>query len=228
MLRVIILTLGLILLLGSSYILADEKPNISKIADQPKLSKKLPNETQLDKLRELGDDVKIEWNRENGTPLFLYGSLAKSTNGITAERASNNFLDEHKALFKLEIPEKDLKIHSLETDQIGYTHVKYDQYIDDVPIWGSQLGIHINPGREVYAVSGNYHPSIDMSTMPSIADSQAMTIAIKDFNINDPRQVDGRAKLVVFPWKDEYHLCWHIQQNVRRYILAIFYRCTFR
>jgi bacillolysin len=190
---------------------AAERPQSVKVADDPVLSNKIPSDAQLGALKSLGRDVKIDWNKENATPIFLYGNLSSTKSASSTEAAAIQFLSANSVLFKLKNPTSELKVHSQEGDELGYTHIKYDQQVNGVPVWGSQLGVHINSSGEIYCVSGNHHPTIEISTAPAVLEQNAKQVAMDDLKKAENRPIDSRATLVVFPWKEKYYLCWNVE-----------------
>jgi len=59
-------------------------------------------------------------------------------------------------------------------------------------------------------VNGFYRMGIDLDTVPAITSSNAISISLSDlsdfFGPADPQEPE----LVIFPWNDEYFLCWHL------------------
>lgn len=190
---------------------AAERPQSVKVADDSVLSNKIPSEAQLEVLKSLGKDVKVDWSKENATPIFLYGNLGSTKSASSAEAAALQFMSVNAPLFKLKDPTKELKVHSQEGDELGYTHVKYDQQVNSVPVWGSQLGVHIDKEGQIYCVSGNYHPTIEISTAPVVMEYNAKQVAMDDLKRTENRPTDSRATLVVYPWNEKYYLCWNVE-----------------
>ncbi len=190
---------------------AAERPNSVKITDDPILIKKLPSEAQMAALKSLGEDVKVDWDKENATPMFLRGNLSTIKNSSSAEAAAVQFLSLNSVLFKLKNPTLELKLFVQEGDELGYIHLKYDQQVNGIPLWGSQMVVHINPKGEIYCVSGNYHPTIEISTSPNLSEAAAQQTAENDLSKKEARAVDSRATLVVFPWNEKYYLCWNVE-----------------
>ena len=54
------------------------------------------------------------------------------------------FLDYYKAFFKLGAPRLDLKIQSIQSDALGSTHVRFQQMLGLIPVWGKTIRIHFN------------------------------------------------------------------------------------
>ena len=68
---------------------------------------------------------------------------------------------ERAALSKSSTPAegRDLQIAKTDTDSIGMTHVRLDQFYRGLKVFGAQLVVHMN-GRGITAVNGNYVPEI--------------------------------------------------------------------
>jgi Zn-dependent metalloprotease len=190
---------------------AAERPQSVKVANDPVLSNKIPSEAQLGALKSLGKDVKVDWNKENATPIFLYGNLNSTKSASSAEAAAIQFMSANSVLFKLKNPMNELEMHSQDGDELGYTHIKYDQQVNGVPVWGSQLGVHINNGGQIYCVSGDYHPTIEIATSPAVLEQNAKQVAMDDLKKTEKRPIDSKGTLVVFPWQGGYLLCWNVE-----------------
>ena len=125
-------------------------------------------------------DLQVAWSEFNPTPAFLTGELTKNDyikNFSSPESASKNFLEENKTIFNLVSPSNELKLHKSETDKIGMTHVKLQQYYNDLRIIGSQIIVHFNQQGAISSVNGSYIPTPQISTTPAISEEKSTLIA---------------------------------------------------
>lgn len=65
-----------------------------------------------------------------------------------------------------------------ENDDIGFTHYRYQQIYNGIPVMGSEFMLHEKSGKLVSA-NGNYYDSLIIGTIPSITKEKAIDIAIK-------------------------------------------------
>ncbi|HEX8281476.1 MAG TPA: M4 family metallopeptidase, partial [Chthoniobacterales bacterium] len=71
----------------------------------------------------------------------------------------------------------DLRAERTQTDDLGYTHVRLNQFHNGVKVFGAQLIVHMN-GEGITAVNGNYVPEIAVSTTPALSAEAASNAAL--------------------------------------------------
>ena len=144
--------------------------------------------TQMDAVENLHNkvpDLRVAWNEFNPTPTFLTGELTKNDylkSFPTPESASINFLVNNKTIFNIVTPSNEFKLHNVESDKIGMTHVKLQQYYDGLRIIGSQIIVHYNQKGAISSVNGRYIPTPEISTIPPISKEESKLIASQSYN----------------------------------------------
>jgi Zn-dependent metalloprotease len=58
------------------------------------------------------------------------------------------------------------------------THVRLQQRIDGIEVYGGELGVHFD-GTDVYAIHGTLAISIDIGLIPGISESKALQTALR-------------------------------------------------
>ena len=72
--------------------------------------------------------------------------------------------------------------YSNEKDQLGFTHVRFKQYINDLPIEGTMMIAHVKGGRLV-SVNGDYYSAVNPNTnVISVSQDAALLTALKKVN----------------------------------------------
>ena len=127
----------------------------------------------------LSTKLKTEWNKENSTPAFIGGGLTLAGYSTSVNKATDGirFLSDNKELFGLNNPGQELSVKSAFTDDLSMTHVKYDQIINGIKIFPSQLIVHFNSDGSIESVNGNYIPTPVINTTPKLSGSSAVSIA---------------------------------------------------
>lgn len=138
----------------------------------------------------------VRLDARNETVIFLRGeNLSESLESdkafaelrdkeLSAEIAMA-FLAAHHRLFKLDNPFRELKTESVTTDDLGYTHVKFQQMVDAIPILNAEIIVHLNRWHQVNTVNGSYIPTPSgLDTTPALSreaveDRVAATVADK-------------------------------------------------
>ncbi len=126
-------------------------------------------------------DVRIHFDRGNGTPVFLrfrqpIGVLAQAASQKDeGEANARRFLRAQRELFKLEQPDRELKLLRKERDAAGNEHLHFQQQWQGVPLWGKQLSVHLDTRKRVYLVNGRYEPSPKgMEVVPSLTKEESV------------------------------------------------------
>lgn len=176
----------------------------------------LPINTQLEK-------SSVVYNKSNGLPIFIESSAAasnaarKSFDG-NVEQACFQYLNELKPLLQLENPAQDFRISSQETDAQNKTHFRLEQLHHSVPIYGSEVLVHINELGNGETFNGRYEKiPVSISTDPAFSGERAIEIANtklnpKKLSFTSPIPLDEpSAKLYVYP---------HQQKGITSYVLA--------
>jgi len=66
---------------------------------------------------------------------------------------ANKFL---KGKFNLENAEQNFKTMKVKTDEFGYTHVKMQQMVDGMPVFGNEYIVHFDNEKNVYTTNGTF------------------------------------------------------------------------
>jgi Zn-dependent metalloprotease len=70
-----------------------------------------------------------------------------------------------------------LKLTSVESDDLGYKHYRYQQIFGGVPLQGAVYLAHTRNGF-VESMNGTYYSNFDFPTVPSLSESQALQAAL--------------------------------------------------
>jgi bacillolysin/thermolysin len=126
--------------------------------------------------------ARVVFDPKNGTPTLIKvkaieknGRRALSSSTPPSEAAARRFLRTHSRLLKLHDPEGELALAEAWTDAQGGRHYRYRQMIDNIPIYGKQLLVHVDGGGNVYLANGRFEPTPrSLSTDPAIEPSEAL------------------------------------------------------
>ncbi|MDV3427496.1 MAG: M4 family metallopeptidase [Bacillota bacterium] len=90
------------------------------------------------------------------TPDFIQGKLSgkltKDMNGVY------KFFNDNKIKFGVEKAESEFIELTSKYDSLGYKHIKTQQVVDGIPVYGSEYIVHFNKNGEIYAVNGSFNP----------------------------------------------------------------------
>jgi len=71
---------------------------------------------------------------------------------------ATTFLQAYKTTLQIQNPVNEFKELTSTPDKQGNTHIKLQQYWNDLPVWNSEVVVHAN-AKGVYAFNGRYYPS---------------------------------------------------------------------
>jgi len=146
---------------GQNYVQHDSKKGINRLEKQ--LNRKL----------------NTVWSNWNTTPVFVGGKLTEPgyINASDVNSGCFSFFKENTDLFGISEPEKELKNISVLRDNLSMTHIKYQQQIDNIPIYQGQLVVHLNTDGSIESVNGRYYPTPIVKSIPAISNMAAISIA---------------------------------------------------
>jgi Zn-dependent metalloprotease len=125
-----------------------------------------------------------------GTPRMIKGShLAADLESSAAYSAALRgedfgemarlFLAHRSDLFKLADPKTDLRLMDVQPDSLGHHHAKFQQVVDNIPVWQKTLSVHFDPQDRLYRVDGDYLPTpLEVDTQPILSEVQARAKAL--------------------------------------------------
>ncbi|NTU77893.1 MAG: peptidase M4 family protein [Chloroflexales bacterium] len=122
------------------------------------------------------------------------------------EAIARGFLDQNRALFGLRSAADELRLLRHEPDpQLGFSHIRLDQVYKDLPVFGRQLVVHLDPQQQIVAVSGQLQPDVEVPTTPAISAEQAMATALADLKLQQLLPFE-LAKIAIYPEPADTHL----------------------
>lgn len=158
-----------------------------------------------------GDEIKLYRENQDGIPVYVEGNLSadKAAPGTEFETALR-FFAENRGAYKMSSPEDELTTRKIQYDNVGKTHVRIDQIYQGLPVIGGELIAHFDRDMSLRTVNGTYYPEIGIDTKPAILSREAVEFASTDLRTFFGSGEPDEPELVVFPWQDEYYLCWRM------------------
>jgi Zn-dependent metalloprotease len=123
------------------------------------------------------EDTSIRYG-SNGTPTYIKGSNLSSFLDNDPDfmmlkkkdlyvEISYEFLQGWNKLFKINNPRKEFTAIDVKIDDLNYKHIRFQQVMENIPIWGRELSIHLNGKNQVYLVQGHSEPTL--KNVPAVA-----------------------------------------------------------
>ena len=144
-------------------------------------------------------------------PTYVEGRLLTDKAVSGAEFATAlKYFEINKNAYRMESPTEELTLRRIDTDKMGLTHVRIDQVYEGLPVIGGNLIAHFTKSKELKTVNGYFFNDIALDITAQISAGTAVVTASEDLKsfFGDGEASDP--ELVVFPWEDEYYLCWRM------------------
>jgi thermolysin len=159
-------------------------------------------------LKKIDPDSQIRWSKTRGTPNRLRGRFTEPQDE-KPERISLQFLSANKDLYKLQAPNKELLIKNIVSDRSGSTHVKYQQIYKDIPVFGSELIVHLDADNVVKGTNGKFTEGLAINVKPTISAKDARSAILKHNRQN--KAISGKKPmLMILVHKGKPCLVWHL------------------
>ncbi|MBZ9623084.1 M4 family metallopeptidase [Clostridium sp. FP2] len=128
----------------------------------------------------------------------LSKQLSKDMKGVQQFFKENNY--------GIEDPVNELKELKSSDDKLGFKHIKTQQMVKGIPIYGNEYIVHFNQNGEVYAINGKYDvnaKNVKINKAPFIGQKKALEIAKAQVKF-DELETDPTIKLFYYNVNDEY------------------------
>ncbi len=136
-----------------------------------------------------------------------------------AASAGTQFLKEYAKYFGSADYKKELKLQKQSLDLLGTTHLVYQQYYKNIPVFGGQMLVHMANDFGIKSASGKFLPKVSVNTKPIINKTKATQAALADAKrrgLQSPNIVSADLavynKRVLNPkGENKYYLTWQIE-----------------
>ena len=164
--------------------------------------------------------LKIYWDEENRTPIFLSGmNLKPISRTLTSAKLAPNVLDnlsmdflhENRFLLRIENPREEFKQVSYSKDDLGMKHLRYQQMYKGIEVWGCDIYVHLNGDNSLSSFNGRYLPTPSRlnDITSSITKEQAIQVTKDHLSSPQTEWQVLETKLVIYHAQDKVaHLTW--------------------
>jgi Zn-dependent metalloprotease len=119
------------------------------------------------------------------------GDLYPKVGGSSEEAKAREFVREFGPLLGASGADADLVETSSATDELGSTHVTYEQRHNGLPVFGGVVKAHLDESGNLTAVNGTIVPDIEVDTSPRLDASAAAARAIAAVAADPPEDASG-------------------------------------
>ncbi|WP_066307511.1 M4 family metallopeptidase [Bacillus sp. FJAT-29814] len=156
-----------------------------------------------------------KWNAKASVPVFVKERHAEKFSSSNTSNALN-YLKKNQDKTGFKDPEKNLKVKNVQKDELGMTHVRFDQSINGVKVEGSEIIVHFNENNEVTAVNGRVNQTVAdtaVDTTASLSSDAALKKALSAVNAPEELTYEPTSELVVYPFEGENHTAYKVNVN---------------
>jgi bacillolysin len=131
-----------------------------------------------------------------GIPTFIRGNLGTTDTSLVALRAGDALAPALRGIAPVfGLRAEDLQVRSTRTDDLGFTHVRYDQVRKGIPVVGGELILHVNTRGQVYAANGTARGAQEPVTLSRLSSQAAVDAALAG---TDTLKAQGEPRVVYF------------------------------
>ncbi len=151
-----------------------------------------------------------------GTPRQIKGTVlqqahvgAGSDSPLTTART---FLHTYCDLLRLEDPNAELVLFHRHTDELGRTHLRFRQQHQGVPVWPTDIIVHLSPEGHVDVVNGAFVPTPEeLRTTPLLDEATAVEYARTGLTDGAEAEVTTSELIIYAPGDTPPRLAWKLE-----------------
>jgi thermolysin len=157
-----------------------------------------------------GQDILIYSEHPSGIPEFVSGTLSKSSQNGAEIATVMNYFEENRSVYRMKQPSSELDLKRIDEDQLGMTHLRFQQTYKGVRVFGRDMIAHFSDDGVLKTVNGFYEAGLELEVLPTVSAEMAVDEARDDLIGFFARGTPGEPELVIFPWDGNIYLSWRL------------------
>lgn len=156
-----------------------------------------------------------KWNAKASVPVFVKERQAEKFSSSNTSNALS-YLKKNQDKTGVKDPEKNLKVKNVQKDELGMTHVRFDQSINGVKVEGAEVIVHFNENNEITSVNGRVNQTITdaaVDTKATLSSDSALKKALSAVNAPEELTYEPTSELVVYPFEGENVTAYKVNVN---------------
>jgi thermolysin len=105
----------------------------------------------------------------------------------------------------------ELVIKDIIFDDVNYSHVKFRQTVDNIPVWGGEAIVHLRGDKSLFAVTDELLSDISVNTEPNFSEKQIYQTALGMYRGSLFLTADPQIDMWIFRGTDRDHLVYRVQ-----------------
>lgn len=155
-----------------------------------------------------GNNWTLRWNSETGTPAAIYDHETIPYSG-TAEEIARDFLSDNRSIFKMSVSLDELVVKKI-IESSGLTHVRFNQTYQGIDVHSGEYFVHFDSQGRIYMANGRYFPNLSLSVSPTITNTEAISYAVTNLDIDGTTIDSSFTELVIYPTNGQAILAWKV------------------
>lgn len=108
-------------------------------------------------------------------------------------------------------PKIKFSIRRTETDKQHAHAVRIQEIFSEIPVYGTELIVHVDPYDRIVRLKGNVIPSVEVNTTPTITKDKAIEIALNDAGKDAKLSSNISPRIEIYPSKNKHYLAWRLR-----------------
>jgi len=134
----------------------------------------LKQQVAYQSMKAASPDMQVWLRKDGGAPRHLKGRLMEARSGSRSESA-REFLRRSRDLLLVEDPDREFSPVREEIDQLGRSHIRFRQSYRGIPVWPSEIIVHLDADGVVDVFDGSSIPTpADLTTQPAVGAGEAL------------------------------------------------------
>ena len=105
----------------------------------------------------------------------------------------------------------DLKVEKVEIDNLQMAHTRFQQTVDDIPVWEGEAIVHLNSDGSLFTITDNLKESITVDTKPNLSADDAVRIADSLYEGTAKQSDKPKVKLWIYRGKNRDYLVYRVE-----------------
>ncbi len=166
-------------------------------------------------------DVSVWLRPSVGTPMQMNADvLTRAQRSFLSGTADHQataqaFLQANRDLLRLEDPPAELELTRSHTDELGRTHLRFDQIYDGLAVWPAELIVHLDPNGHVDLLNGAFVPTPQgIETVPVLDEAAATESARTAVPDGAAAEVAASELIIYAPGNTPPRLAWKLELDI--------------
>jgi Zn-dependent metalloprotease/PKD repeat protein len=169
--------------------------------------------------------VRLKVTKSKGkTPALIEGRVQMS-DALNLEQKTFAYMEAAKRLMYIQNPSKEFVFLSQQTDNLGFTHLKFQQTWKELSVFGAQVIAHADKDNNIVSLNGKFYESANLKNIsPRTTKEDVFAKVKKDLSgkgitykalntwqLEQLEEAQEQAELIIFYQKNKPVLSWKVK-----------------